>query len=111
MFYFISSSGFSETFLNLRRIRRNTKINEGHAVAQLGQALRYKLEFYENPFCGNGVVPFGWKDRRTYMIKLIVTFCNFANASKIMFFCNFLFLGRVLHNLKSFERRIFYLRY
>ena len=55
-------------------------------MAQLGQALCYKLEFYKNPFSGSRVVPCGWKDRPTCMTKLIVTFRNFANAPKIIIF-------------------------
>ena len=75
-------------------------------MAQLGQALCYKLEFYENPFSGSRVVPCGWKDRRTCMTKLIVTFRNSANAPKIIIFP---FLSFFFNNLKSSERRIFFI--
>jgi len=82
--------------LNISRSKKNSPRyhnkwgGEGAAVAQLGQTLCYKLEFYENPFSGSRVVPCGWKDRRTCMTKLIVTFRNFANALKIIIF-SFLF--------------------
>jgi hypothetical protein len=67
MFCFVPFTSFSETFLTLRRIHWDTVISEGHAVAQFVQALRYKLEFYENSSSGSRVVPCGWEDRRTDM--------------------------------------------
>jgi len=36
----------------------------------------------QNPSSESGVVPCGRTDRRTDMTKLIVAFCNFANAPK-----------------------------
>jgi hypothetical protein len=41
------------------------------------------ITFHENPSSGSRVVPFGRTDGRTDMTKLIVAFCNFANAPKI----------------------------
>ena len=39
-------------------------------------------EFYENSSSGNQVVPCGRKDRQTDLMKLIVGFGNFTNATK-----------------------------
>ena len=36
------------------------------------------IKFYENPSSGNQVVPWGQTD----IMKLVVTFCNFANVPK-----------------------------
>ena len=38
------------------------------------------IKFHENLSSGNRVVLWGWMDRWTDMMKLIVAFCNFANA-------------------------------
>jgi len=38
------------------------------------------IRFYKNPSGGSRVVPCGQTDRLTDMTKLIVAFCNFANA-------------------------------
>ena len=40
------------------------------------------IKFKKNPSSGNRVVPCRWTDRQTEMIKIIVTFCNFANMPK-----------------------------
>jgi hypothetical protein len=40
------------------------------------------IRFYENPSSGSQVIPCRRTDRRTDMTKLIVAFCNFANAPK-----------------------------
>jgi len=37
---------------------------------------------HENPFSGSQVVPRGWTDRQTDMMKLTVTFCSYVNVSK-----------------------------
>jgi len=40
------------------------------------------IKFLENPSSGSLFVPCRQTDRQTDMTKLIVAFCNFANASK-----------------------------
>jgi len=40
------------------------------------------IKFHENPSGGSRVVPCGQMEGWTDVMKLIVTFCNFANASK-----------------------------
>jgi hypothetical protein len=42
------------------------------------------IKFQESPSHGSRVVPCGRTDGRTDMTKLIVAFCNFANAPKIL---------------------------
>jgi hypothetical protein len=37
------------------------------------------IKFNENPFSRSRVVPHGWTDGQTDMMKLIVAFCNCAN--------------------------------
>jgi hypothetical protein len=39
------------------------------------------IKCHENPYSGSRAVPCGGTDGRTDMTKLIVGFCNFANAS------------------------------
>jgi len=41
-------------------------------------------KFHEYQSSGSHVVPWGWTDRWTGMMKLTVTFRNFANAPKNM---------------------------
>jgi len=41
-----------------------------------------KIKFHENPSSGSRVVPCGWTDWLTNMTKLIVAWCNIANAPK-----------------------------
>jgi hypothetical protein len=43
---------------------------------------RSDVKFHENPSSGSRVVPCGRTDRRTDMTKVIITFRNFATASK-----------------------------
>jgi len=43
------------------------------------------IKFLENPSSGSRVAPYGQKDGRTGMMKLIVAFRNFANSPKIVF--------------------------
>jgi len=40
------------------------------------------IKLHEDRSSGSRVVPCGRADGRTNMMKLIVTFCNFANAFK-----------------------------
>jgi hypothetical protein len=40
------------------------------------------IKFHKNPSSGSQVVPCGWTDGRADMTKLVVAFCNFANAPK-----------------------------
>jgi hypothetical protein len=39
------------------------------------------IKFHENLFSGSQVLPSGWMDGRTDMIKLIDVFCNFENVA------------------------------
>ena len=45
------------------------------------------IKFHKNPSSGGRVVPFGGMDGQTDMMKLIVTFRNFANSLKNSTFC------------------------
>ena len=40
------------------------------------------IKFHENPSSWSQVVPCRWRDGQTGMMKLVVTFCNFANVPK-----------------------------
>jgi hypothetical protein len=40
------------------------------------------IKFHENPCSGSRVVPCGWTDGWADMMKLMVAFCNLANAPK-----------------------------
>jgi hypothetical protein len=41
------------------------------------------IKFHENLSSGGRIVPCGRMDGQAGMAKLVVTFCNFANAPKI----------------------------
>jgi hypothetical protein len=57
------------------------------------------IKFHENPSSRSRVVPCGWTDSRTDMTKPIVSFRNFANASKNVIITKILYYS---YNICSF---------
>ena len=57
------------------------------------------IKFYQNPSSGSQVVPYGRTDRQ----KLIVAFCNFANAPKMTHI-----LARFEHEISAFTWLMWY---